>query len=199
MDTKTRTLLGGVYAGMGVAMAAAAKFDWLPKGAVAAFLSLVWLGFVLAISCTESWVKFRAPFVPRHLALDVGRTMFAALNSVEIGLCVALWALHFFVPSAEYDAVWRLVFASFLVAVQVAWLYPKLELTAEYVLYEELKELDVDKLSFNQKMRLGEMRHKVQIQSKPATIYHMLYTGAEVLKAITLVSFALHFLTDIQA
>uniref|UniRef100_M4B8B1 DUF4149 domain-containing protein n=1 Tax=Hyaloperonospora arabidopsidis (strain Emoy2) TaxID=559515 RepID=M4B8B1_HYAAE len=180
-------------------MAAAAKLDWLPTGAVAAFLALVWLGFVLAISCTESWLKFRAPFMPRHLALDLGRTMFAALNSVEIGLCVGLWVLHFFVSSAQDNAVWRLVFASFLVGVQAAWLFPKLELTAEFVLYEELKELDVDKLSFNQKMQLGEMRHKVQIQNKPAKFYHMLYTGAEVLKMITLVSFALHFLMEIPA
>uniref|UniRef100_A0AAV1U934 Uncharacterized protein n=1 Tax=Peronospora matthiolae TaxID=2874970 RepID=A0AAV1U934_9STRA len=199
MDARTRILLGGVYAGVGVVMAAAAKLDWLPKGAVAAFLALVWLGFVLAISCTESWLKFRAPFMPRHLALDLGRTMFAALNSVEIGLCVGLWVLHFFVSSAQDSAVWRLVFASFLVGMQATWLFPKLEHMAEFVLYEELKELDVDKLSFNQKMQLGEMRHKVQIQSKPAKFYHMLYTGAEVLKMITLVSFALHFLLEIPA
>ncbi|EGZ26652.1 hypothetical protein PHYSODRAFT_320555 [Phytophthora sojae] len=199
MDVKKRGLLSGVYAGVGVLFAASARFDWLSKGAAAAFLSLVWLGFVLAISCTESWVKFRAPFMPRHLALDLGRTMFAALNSVEIGLCVGLWVLHYAVPSEASDAFWRLIVATFLLAVQAAWLYPKLELTAEFALYEELKELDDEKLSFNQKMQFGEMRHKVQIQDKPAKIYHILYVGGELVKILTLASFALHFLKAIPA
>ncbi|POM78130.1 Membrane protein [Phytophthora palmivora] len=198
MDAKKRGLLSGVYAGVGVVFAASAKFDWLSKGAAASFLSLVWLGFVLAISGTESWVKFRAPFMPRHLALDLGRTMFAALNSVEIGLCVGLWVLHYAVSSSG-DAFWRLIIATLLLAVQAAWLYPKLQLTAEFALYEELKELDDDKLSFNQKMQFGEIRHQVQIQDRPHRIYHILYMGAEVVKILTLVSFALHFLDAIPA
>ncbi|RMX67324.1 hypothetical protein DD238_003212 [Peronospora effusa] len=197
MDVKQRGLLSGMYAGVGVAFAASAYFNLLSKGACAAFLSLVWLGFVLAISCTESWLKFRAQFVPHHLALDLGRTMFAALNSVEIGIAVGLWVLHFLVSSTSDDAVWRLVIVTFLVVVQATWLYPKLELTVEFALYEELKELDDDKLSFNQKMQFGEMRHKVQIQSKPAKIYHILYMGAEFAKILTLASFALHFLKAI--
>ncbi|RLN57455.1 hypothetical protein BBP00_00007508 [Phytophthora kernoviae] len=175
MDAKKRGLLSGVYVSVGVLFTACAKVDWLSKGASAAFLSLLWLGFVLAISCTESWVKFRAPFLPRHLALDLGRTMFAALNSVEIGLCVGLWLLHYVVASSSSgDAFWRLIIATFLLVVQVGWLYPKLELTAEFALYEELKELDDEKLSFNQKMQFGEMRHKVQIQDKPHRMYHFI-------------------------
>ncbi|KAL3669935.1 hypothetical protein V7S43_005309 [Phytophthora oleae] len=196
MDAKKRGLLTGVYTSVGIAFTLPAKFDWLSKGAAASFLSLVWLGFVLAISCTESWVKFRAPFLPRHLALDLGRTMFAALNSVEIGLCVGLWLLHYV---ASADAFWRLIIATLLLAVQAAWLYPKLQLTAEFELYEELKELDDEKLSFNQKMLFGEMRHTVQVSDKPAKIYHILYMGAELVKILTLTSFALHFLKAIPA
>ncbi|KAG7395983.1 hypothetical protein PHYBOEH_002926 [Phytophthora boehmeriae] len=198
MDAKKRGLLTGAYVGMGVVFTASSKFDWLSKGASAAFLSLLWLGFVLAISCTESWVKFRAPFLPRHLALDLGRTMFAALNAVEIGLCVGLWLLHYVVASSSAgDAFWRLIIATLLLAVQVSWLYPKLELTAEFALYEELKELDDEQLSFNQKMQFGEMRHKVQIQDKPHRMYHFLYMAAEAVKLLTLASFALHFLKTI--
>ncbi|KAG6973457.1 hypothetical protein JG687_00000882 [Phytophthora cactorum] len=199
MDVKKRGLLSVAYAGVGMVFAAAAKFDWLSKGAAASFLSLVWLGFVLAISCTESWVKFRAPFMPRHLALDLGRTMFAALNSVEIGLCAGLWLLHFLVSSDTGDAVWRLILATLLLAVQAAWLYPKLQLTAEFALYEALKEMDDDSMSFNQKMQFGEIRHQVQIQDRPRVIYHILYVGAEFVKILTLLSFALHFLKAIPA
>ncbi|ETK87602.1 hypothetical protein F441_08128 [Phytophthora nicotianae CJ01A1] len=199
MDVKKRGLLSVAYAGVGVIFTAAAKFDWMSKGAAASFLSLVWLGFVLAISCTESWVKFRAPFMPRHLALDLGRTMFAALNSVEIGLCAGLWLLHFLVSSETGDAVWRLIVATLLLAVQAAWLYPKLQLTAEFALYEALKEMDDDSMSFNQKMQFGEIRHQVQIQDRPRVIYHILYVGAELVKILTLLSFALHFLKAIPA
>ncbi|CEG41119.1 uncharacterized protein PHALS_11284 [Plasmopara halstedii] len=95
MDTKTRGLLSGVYAGIGALFAVSARFEWISKGAAASFLSLVWLGFLLAISWTESWVKFRAPFIPRHLALDLGRTMFAALLSIEIGLNAGLWMCYY--------------------------------------------------------------------------------------------------------
>jgi hypothetical protein len=199
MDAKKRGLLVGVYAGLGAVLTAAAKFSWLSKGGAAAFLSLTWLGFVLAISCTESWMKFRSPFLPRHLALDLGRTMFAALNSVEMGLCAGLWLLHFVASSSSSDALWRLVITTLLLALQAAWLFPKLELTAEFALYEELKELDDEKLSFNQKMLFGEMRHSVQVQDKPHRIYHFLYMGAELVKILTLVSFALHFLQAIPA
>ncbi|KAG7387852.1 hypothetical protein PHYPSEUDO_013623 [Phytophthora pseudosyringae] len=199
MDAKKRGLLAGAYAGVGAIFAASATFDWLSKGAAASLLSLVWLGFVLAVSCTESWVKFRAPFIPRHLALDLGRTMFAALNSVEIGLCVGLWLLHYLVSSPAGDAVWRLVLVTLLLAVQVVWLYPKLNLTAEFALYEELKEMDDEKMSFNQKMIFGEMRHTVQITDKPHRIYHFLYMGGELVKILTLLSFALHFLKAIPA
>ncbi|CAH0473586.1 unnamed protein product [Peronospora belbahrii] len=197
MDAKTQSLLSGVYASLGLVFVALAKLNWLSKGASAAFLSLIWLGFVLAISCTESWLKFRAPFMPRHLALDLGRTMFAALNAVEIGICVGLWVLYYVVSSTSGDAVWRLVIVTLLVVMQIAWLYPKLELSAEFAIYEELKELDNENLSFNQKMQLGEMRHKVQIQSKPAKIYHILYMGCETVKILTLASYALHFLKTI--
>ncbi|RAW43179.1 hypothetical protein PC110_g708 [Phytophthora cactorum] len=186
MDVKKRGLLSVAYAGVGMVFAAAAKFDWLSKGAAASFLSL-------------SWVKFRAPFMPRHLALDLGRTMFAALNSVEIGLCAGLWLLHFLVSSDTGDAVWRLILATLLLAVQAAWLYPKLQLTAEFALYEALKEMDDDSMSFNQKMQFGEIRHQVQIQDRPRVIYHILYVGAEFVKILTLLSFALHFLKAIPA
>jgi hypothetical protein len=57
---------------------------------------LLWLGFVLAISFTEAWVKFKAPFLPRHYGLDVGRTVFPVLNAIETAFCGTLWSLRCF-------------------------------------------------------------------------------------------------------
>ncbi|TDH69596.1 hypothetical protein CCR75_002574 [Bremia lactucae] len=199
MDVKTRGLLSGVYATIGVTLAASAKLQWISKNAAASILSLVWLGFVLAISFTESWVKFRAPFLPRHLAFDLGRTMFAALNSIEIGVCAGLWILHFSFVSTSGDAVWHLVVVTLLLTIQAAWLYPKLQLAAEFTLYEALKDMGDSGLSFNQKMRFGEIRHAIQVNDRPNRIYHVLYVGGELVKILTLFGFALRYLKAIPA
>lgn len=58
----------------------------------ASIVQLLWCGFVMAISLMEAWVKFRAQFSIRYIALDMGRLVFFALNKVEI--CFAgLWYL----------------------------------------------------------------------------------------------------------
>ncbi len=45
--------------------------------------SLLWLGFVLAISFMEAPLKFQAPSVSLPIGLEVGRIVFGALNKVE--------------------------------------------------------------------------------------------------------------------
>jgi len=47
-------------------------------------LHFVWAGSLLSISFMEAWVKFHAPTVKREQALDVGRHVFSALNTLEI-------------------------------------------------------------------------------------------------------------------
>eukprot|EP00029_Vermamoeba_vermiformis_P011664 TRINITY_DN647_c0_g1_i1.p1 TRINITY_DN647_c0_g1~~TRINITY_DN647_c0_g1_i1.p1 ORF type:complete len:200 (+),score=16.50 TRINITY_DN647_c0_g1_i1:39-638(+) len=47
-------------------------------------VALLWTGFVLAISFMEAPVKFRAQSLPKSIAVDVGRTVFWALNRVEL-------------------------------------------------------------------------------------------------------------------
>lgn len=196
--TPYRSVLTAVYAALGALLAVLARLEVLPKAASSVLLALVWLGFILAVSCTESWVKFRAPFLPRHLALDVGRTMFAALNAVEMGLCLGLWLVLLLASHApEFpvdDGVVRLVALSLLLAVQKLWLYPKLNLLAEYALFDALKELPDDALSFSQKMLFGEVRHNVQVANKPHAAFHVLYVAIELAKIALLSSFALHFL-----
>ena len=57
----------------------------------------MWMGFVFAISGMEAWLKFRAPFCPREYALDIGRTIFPALNAVEFALCLICWQNHLYI------------------------------------------------------------------------------------------------------
>ena len=50
----------------------------------------VWLGMVLAISCLEAPLKFRAPDVTLQIGLGIGRLVFRALNTVEVGFAIAI-------------------------------------------------------------------------------------------------------------
>lgn len=64
--------------------------------AIAAALTFVWLGLVLAISFLEAPLKFRAPGVTLQIGVGIGRLVFRALNTVEallaVGILIALVA-----------------------------------------------------------------------------------------------------------
>jgi hypothetical protein len=62
------------------------------SAAVAAAITFVWLGMVLAISFLEAPLKFRAPGVTVPVGLGIGRIVFRALNAVEAVLAVAVIA-----------------------------------------------------------------------------------------------------------
>ncbi|MFF4798948.1 hypothetical protein ACFY1U_11120 [Streptomyces sp. NPDC001351] len=60
--------------------------------AVAAAVTFVWLGMVLAISFLEAPLKFRAPGVTIPIGLGIGRLVFRALNLTEAVLAVVVVA-----------------------------------------------------------------------------------------------------------
>ncbi|MFJ6718561.1 MULTISPECIES: hypothetical protein [unclassified Streptomyces] len=53
------------------------------SAAVAAAVTFLWLGMVLAISFVEAPLKFRAPGVTVPIGLGIGRIVFRALNRLE--------------------------------------------------------------------------------------------------------------------
>lgn len=61
-----------------------------PGTAVAAAVTFVWLGMVLAISFLEAPLKFRAPNVTRQIGLGIGRLVFRALNGVEVVFAIVI-------------------------------------------------------------------------------------------------------------
>eukprot|EP00245_Coleochaete_scutata_P005749 TRINITY_DN19587_c0_g1_i1.p1 TRINITY_DN19587_c0_g1~~TRINITY_DN19587_c0_g1_i1.p1 ORF type:complete len:395 (+),score=31.97 TRINITY_DN19587_c0_g1_i1:53-1186(+) len=63
-------------------------------------VALVWLGMVFAISMMEAWVKFTAPLLTKAVGVDVGRTVFGALQAVELVHCGALLALSYLAGEA---------------------------------------------------------------------------------------------------
>ncbi len=56
-------------------------------------ISLIWLGFVCAISFMEAPLKFRAPGVEMKQALSIGRVVFHALNRMEWISAALSWAI----------------------------------------------------------------------------------------------------------
>jgi hypothetical protein len=61
--------------------------------AIAVALTFVWLGMVLAISFLEAPLKFRAPNVTLQIGLGIGRLVFRALNTVEVGFALVILAI----------------------------------------------------------------------------------------------------------
>ncbi|UGQ12775.1 hypothetical protein LO772_03900 [Yinghuangia sp. ASG 101] len=57
---------------------------------IAAALTFVWFGMVIAISFLEAPLKFRAPGLTVPVGLGIGRIVFRALNRVETVLATAL-------------------------------------------------------------------------------------------------------------
>ncbi len=92
-----------------------------------------WLGMVLAISCLEAPLKFRAPGVTLPLGLGVGRLVFRALNVAETALVVLLAVAG--VAVGMLGAGWGLlaVLAAVL-AVQVLLLRPRLDRRAGQIM-----------------------------------------------------------------
>lgn len=54
--------------------------------------TLLWIGFVCAISFMETPLKFQAPSLTLPVALEIGHLVFHALNALEIGLAAAITA-----------------------------------------------------------------------------------------------------------
>ncbi len=72
---------------------------------VATAAGLLWLGMVLAISFLEAPLKFRAPGLEVRVGLAIGRIVFRALNTAEIGWAlVIVVALIIHVPSLAVAA-----------------------------------------------------------------------------------------------
>ncbi len=105
--------------------------------AIAVAVTFVWLGMVLAISFLEAPLKFRAPNVTLQIGLGIGRLVFRALNTVEVGFAVVLLAA---VPTVCADdrtpvgavVAFSVVFA--VLAIQLIAVRPRLTRRSDEVL-----------------------------------------------------------------
>jgi len=104
--------------------------------AVAAAVTFVWLGMVVAISFLEAPLKFRAPGITLQLGLGIGRIVFRALNRIELALAAAMVvALALATPSVPFAVVGAMPVA--VLAVQLIAVRPRLNRRSDRVLAGE--------------------------------------------------------------
>ena len=93
----------------------------------------VWLGMVLAISFLEAPLKFRAPNVTLQIGLGIGRLVFRALNTVEVGFALVIIAIVAAGPMpARITAAYSVALAA--LAVQLIAVRPRLTRRSDKVL-----------------------------------------------------------------
>ena len=101
--------------------------------AVAVAVTFVWLGMVLAISFLEAPLKFRAPNVTVQIGLGIGRLVFRALNTVEVGFALVVLAIVLAGPTPARIAVAFFVALAAL-AIQLIAVRPRLTRGSDKVL-----------------------------------------------------------------
>ncbi|WP_461632653.1 hypothetical protein [Labilibaculum euxinus] len=96
-------------------------------------LSFVWVGFLLAISFMEAWVKFRAVSLDLSTGLDVGVHVFGALNMIERIFSAMLLVYVFINYTDKVVVLTGLTIFTFVVA-QSGYLLPELNQHAQLII-----------------------------------------------------------------
>ena len=107
----------------------------LVSSPILVIITFLWIGFVLAISFMEAWLKFQAPGITLPLGLGIGRLVFGALNKVEIVLCLII-LISILVQKVILNKSEKLVIVIplLLLVVQSFWLLPTLDARAELII-----------------------------------------------------------------
>jgi hypothetical protein len=104
-----------------------------PAAALAAAVTFVWLGMVLAISFLEAPLKFRAPGVTLPIGLGIGRLVFKALNLCEVAFAVAVVLVVLVDPRSTRTTI-ALIVAVTILAAQLIVVRPRLARRSDAVL-----------------------------------------------------------------
>ncbi len=89
-------------------------------------ISILWIGFVMAISFMEAPLRFRAESITVPMALQIGRLVFHALNGCEIVFAVGLVGCHLQLASSK-KSNWLLWFVIGILVVQTVLLFAVLD------------------------------------------------------------------------
>lgn len=102
-------------------------------------ISLIWLGFVSAISFMEAPLKFRAPGVDLKQTLSIGRVIFHALNRMEWISAILSWLILLRLRIVRTrSSGWLLALITIILLVQTFVLLPVLDAHAILVIRGEV-------------------------------------------------------------
>lgn len=181
-------VLFSVYAVLGNIGLAACQRKIISQVQFESTLSLVWLSMILAISFLEAWVKFKAPFLRKHVAVDVGRHVFSALTAVELALAGMFWLGRFVLPATTIGAaVVAPAIATACFVSMSLFLAPLLYIRAKFQIVDALK--DDKQLADKENSALAILITELQDKPKPDAKWHVVYVLLEMVKAGSLVAF----------
>jgi hypothetical protein len=189
---------------------AGSKGSFMGLHATQMAIAWTWSSMILAISFLEPWVRFRAPFLRPFVAVDVGRHIFAALNAVEMALCVSFWIgsvlkqcgageMPINVTCRSNNLLIILpALCSAVLLFQVISVSPRLSLRAKAKILTEggAWMIRYQAFSNNEMKALDVLTQDVNYENRqrsngalPSSKWHKLYAGLEVLKVLCLKAF----------
>lgn len=135
--------------------------SYITKHPILLVCSVLWIGFILAISFMEAWLKFKAPSITLPLGLGIGRLVFFVLNKIEWVFAIVL-IIHLIINRNNFEISFILVSSLLLVILllQTFWLLPLLDTRAEL---------------------------HIQEKNVPDSFLHLYYVIAELLKLLALI------------
>ena len=176
-----------LYATFGTSLLLLRKTKMLHPVLVESAFSLIWASMILSISFLEAWVKFQAPFLRKHVAVDVGRHVFCALNTAELawstsfGFC--LWqrqnSLRAF-PLVAMVALW----------VQILLVAPKLYTRAQHQIVQAMTGKETELQDYpDEQEALVDLTQQAQDKPMPDVRWHFVYVALEAVKLSSLLMF----------
>eukprot|EP00924_Labyrinthula_sp_SR-Ha-C_P009063 snap_masked-scaffold_2-processed-gene-11.1-mRNA-1 protein AED:1.00 eAED:1.00 QI:0/-1/0/0/-1/1/1/0/198 len=152
--------------------------------------SNIWLGFILAISGTEAWVKFRSPLMNlpspnslRILLFDVGAQVFCAANAVELSFGLNIVLNTIFLRNSLSEKAKKLLLSLFAVQfIQTSVMTPKLIKLVKKRIHQNLVRDDRFK-DLDEIYNLGEeVAQYEQLGQVPNRKLHLYYLFLELYK-----------------
>jgi len=175
------------YSCLGTALLVLRKASFLSQRTVESTFSVLWVSMVLSISFLEAWVKFQAPFLRKHVAVDVGRHIFCALNTAELALSTCF---SFVLATSMRPSMLLPAMALLSLWVEILVVAPKLYTRAKHnIVSQATKDLAV--LNDLEKSALKELSNEVHGKPLPDPRWHLVYVGLEVVKLVSLATFVI--------
>lgn len=143
----------------------------LPRSSWIFTVTILWIGFLLAISFIEAPLKFRTPSLALPVALEIGYIAFHALNSVEItfaGLIIAAACLG---QASRRTILFALGVVAILI-IQTILLFTRLDAQTLAIING--------------------------LETSPAP-YHIVYMGLDVIKLLALIALVFSQLSDFKS